>query len=322
MKKTWKRVGVAAGLSMSLILAACGGGADEEEQGAEGTDTDTEQQSEGSAEEGGEAAGGFGEEIDYTITGIDPGAGVMAAANQAVEDYGLDGWEVQTSSGAAMTGALGDAIENEEPIIVTGWNPHWKFAVYDLKYLDDPKESFGGEEEIHTFTRQGLEEDAPEAFQVLSNFKWTDADMGKVMSAVHEGTDPEEAAREWVDNNEDLVAEWTDGVEKVDGGDITLAMVAWDSTIASTNVMKTVLSDLGYNVEVSSMEAPIMYGAVAEGKADALLAGWLPVTHAKYVEDYGDQIVDAGVSMTGVKIGLVVPEYMDIDSIEDLAPKE
>ena len=27
---------------------------------------------------------------------------------------------------------------------------------------------------------------------------------------------------------------------------------------------------------------------------------------------------DLGVSMEGVKIGLVVPEYMDIDSIEDL----
>ena len=36
-----------------------------------------------------------------------------------------------------MTQALSDAIANEEPIIVTGWNPHWKFAAFDLKYLED-----------------------------------------------------------------------------------------------------------------------------------------------------------------------------------------
>src|SRR5699024_11252712 len=108
---------------------------------------------------------------------IDAGAGIMQAATQAIEDYNLEGYELQTSSDAAMTAALADAIENEEPIVVTGWNPHWKFAKHDLKYLDDPKGSFGGEETINTFGRKGLEEDHPEAFQVLSNFKWTEDDM-------------------------------------------------------------------------------------------------------------------------------------------------
>lgn len=155
------------------------------------------------------------DEAGQTITGIEAGAGVVAGANVAVEDYdNLDGWEVQTSSSGAMTTELGNAIENEEEIIVTGWTPHWKFLTYDLKYLEDPEGSFGEAETIHTFAREGLEEDMPEAYQVLEQFYWTPEDMGEVMLAVNEGADPQEAAREWIDNNQDVVSEWTAGVEE------------------------------------------------------------------------------------------------------------
>ena len=105
---------------------------------------------------------------DKTITGIEPGAGVVAAAERAVEEYpNLEGWEVQTSSSGAMATALGQAYENEEEIVVTGWTPHWKFQKYELKYLEDPKGTFGEAESIHTMARQGLEEDLPEAYKVL-----------------------------------------------------------------------------------------------------------------------------------------------------------
>lgn len=65
-------------------------------------------------------------------------------------------WSVETSSSGAMTVALGQAIKNNEDIVITGWSPHWMFAKYDLKYLADPKGTMGGEEAIHTMARQGL----------------------------------------------------------------------------------------------------------------------------------------------------------------------
>lgn len=80
-----------------------------------------------------------------------------------------------------MTAALGNAIQNNENIVVTSWTPHWMFARWDLKYLDDPKEVYGGAEQIHTITRKGLKEDLPEAYAILSNFNWTPEDMGEVM---------------------------------------------------------------------------------------------------------------------------------------------
>ncbi|WP_163536141.1 glycine betaine ABC transporter substrate-binding protein [Gracilibacillus sp. YIM 98692] len=155
----------------------------------------------------------YGDELGQKITGIDSGAGVVAAAEQSVKDYGLEGWEVQTSSSGAMTTALGEAIDAEEPIVVTGWTPHWKFAEYDLKYLEDPEETFGGEEIIGTMVREGLEEDLPNAYKVLDQFNWTTEDMEGVMLEVNEGADPEDAAADWVEANQDKVSEWTEGVE-------------------------------------------------------------------------------------------------------------
>ena len=295
MTFTKKLTGLGAIALLTFGLAACG---NEE-------DASTESKS-------------VGESLDYKITGIDPGAGIMEASAKAIEDYELKDWDLVSGSSAAMTAALKKAYDKEEPIIVTGWTPHWKFAEYDLKYLEDPKGVFGGEEEIRTIARNGLKEDLPEAHQILSQFNWSQEDMGEVMIAIQQGEKEEVAAQNWVDANEDKVAAWTNGVEKVDGDEIKLAYVAWDSEIASHTVMKIVLADMGYDVTLTQVEAGPLWTAVADGSADASLAAWLPLTHATYAEKFDGKFEELGINMTGVKIGLVVPQYMDITSIEDL----
>ncbi|WP_444684650.1 glycine betaine ABC transporter substrate-binding protein [Alkalicoccus luteus] len=331
MRKMHK-FGLAAGLSVAL-LAACGDNAEENNNAAGNDNADNAAEenngadnnaaennaADDDADNDGEASGSdYGEELEYTITGIDAGAGIMSAAEDALETYDLSDWDISASSDAAMTQALGDAFENEEPIIVTGWTPHWKFSEYDLKFLDDPEGVFGEAEDIHTFVREDLESDMPEAYQVLDNFQWSEDDMGEIMVSIQEGMDEEEAAREWIDANEDMVAEWTDGVEEVDGEQIDLVFVAWDSEIASTNMIALVLEDLGYEVSMDPLEANFMFQAVADGQADAMVAAWLPLTHDHLVEEYGDSMEDLGANLEGARTGLVVPEYMDIDSIEDL----
>ncbi|KQL37385.1 MULTISPECIES: glycine betaine ABC transporter substrate-binding protein [Bacillaceae] len=301
MKLAKKITGLGAVALLSLGLAACG----DTEEANDSTSTDSN-------------AGSVGESVNYKITGIDPGAGIMEATERAITDYELDEWDLVSGSSAAMTASLKKAYDAEEPIIITGWTPHWKFAEYDLKYLEDPKGSYGGEEEIHTIGRTGLQEDMPEAHQVLSNFNWTEDDMGEVMIAIKNGEKPEVAAQAWVDANPEKIATWTEDIEKVDGDKIKLAYVAWDSEIASTNVMSIVLTSLGYDVTMVQVEAGPMWTAIADGSADASLAGWLPLTHATYAEKFEGKFEDLGTSMTGVKIGLVVPAYMDITSIEDL----
>lgn len=294
-------------LSLALIVAGCGS---EETTGTEETGADN----------GGEAVQETEKGFEH-ITGIDAGAGIMQATEQAIEEYGLD-IELVPSSSAAMTAALGAAIENEEWIVVTGWTPHWKFAAYDLKYLDDPKGVYGEEESIHTLVRQGLEEEHPSAYQVLDNFYWTPDDMNQVMVDIAQNDMGEfEAAQKWINNNRDIVDRWIEGVEPVDGEQLELVYVTWDSEIASSHVIALVLEEIGYEVELTPVEAGVMFAGVASGEADAMVAAWLPGTHAAYYEDYRDDFVDLGPNLDGAKIGLVVPTYVDIDSIEEIRQK-
>ena len=94
--------------------------------------------------------------IGGRIVGIEPGAGIMMATERAIEEYGLDNIQLLESSSSAMGKELLEAYEEQRPIVVTGWTPHWKFAKMELKYLDDPLGVYGGEEPIHTMVRQGL----------------------------------------------------------------------------------------------------------------------------------------------------------------------
>lgn len=304
MLKRLKKFGLITGLSATLMLAACGGSGDEN-----------------SSDEGADTSAGYGEQMNYQITGIEAGAGVFKATENAIEEYGLEGWEVQASSSGAMATALEEAYEKEEPIIVTGWSPHWKFAKYDLKYLEDPKGVYGDEETINTMVREGLENDKPEAYQVLDNFYWTPDDIESVMLKISEGKDPRDAAKEWIDENEDKVAEWIEGVSEVDGDEIELVYVEWDTEVSSTNVVGLVLESLGYNVTITPLDNAVMWEAVATSEADAMVAAWLPGTHGDLYEQYKDQLIDLGPNLEGAKIGLVVPSYMDINSIEDLDTK-
>ncbi|PRY68287.1 glycine betaine ABC transporter substrate-binding protein [Halomonas ventosae] len=142
------------------------------------------------------------------IIGIDPGAGLMGLTEKVVDAYDLD-LALRSGSGATMTAALESAIQNEEDVVVTGWTPHWKFARWDLKYLEDPENVYGGAEQIHTIARQGLEEEMPEAYAILDAFEWTPEQMGEVMLMnQEEDADPYENAKQWVEENQDLVQEW------------------------------------------------------------------------------------------------------------------
>ncbi len=143
------------------------------------------------------------------VIGIDPGAGLMAASDRALDVYDLN-YDLLDGSDAAMTAALDRAIQREEPIIVTSWRPHWMWAAYDLKYLEDPEGVFGDAETINTIVNAEWAENAPEdVMSFLDNFHWTGEQMGAVMLAItQEGAEPFEAARAWIADNQDVVDGW------------------------------------------------------------------------------------------------------------------
>lgn len=256
------------------------------------------------------------------VVGIEPGSGTMTIAQETIDEYGLD-LKLTASSEPAMLTELESAISKEEPIVVTLWQPHWMFTKHDLKFLEDPKKTLGEAENIHTMVRKGLADDKPEAHTLLDNFYWEVEDMNDVMSQFAEDDDvePRDAANNWIEENPDKVAAWTEGIEQVDGEEIELAYVNWDTELSSTNVVALVLEDLGYDVTLTALDMGIAFESLSLGDVDGMLIAWLPIGAASYKEQYDDKIDDLGPNLEGAQQGFVVPAYMDIDSIEELPMK-
>lgn len=230
-------------------------------------------------------------------------------------------FELVEGSGATMTAALADAYKNKEWVVVTGWTPHWKFAKFDLKYLKDPKGVFGEEEHISTIARKGLKNDMPEVYEFLDNFKWTPDEMAELMVSNQEkGGKAYDNAKIWMRDNEDRVKEWlpadfSDG----NGEEVELLYVEWSSEIASTNLVAAVLQEkMGYDVKLTPVSAAAMWTGIAEGDGDAMVAAWLESTHGHYLDKVKDKVDNLGPNLEGTKLGLVVPSYVTIDSIDEM----
>ena len=150
------------------------------------------------------------DQLGGTITGIDPGAGLTRLSEQAIEDYGLDGYDLQISSGAGMTAALARAVRRDEWIVVTGWSPHWKFGAHDLRYLEDPRGTLGSFERVHAMARQGFYQDNPEAALLISRIH---LDLDALQDAMFYAQENsyEEAVDRFIEQHGNLVDYWVSG---------------------------------------------------------------------------------------------------------------
>ncbi len=99
-----------------------------------------------------------------------------------------------------------------------------------------------------------------------------------------------------------------------------LVYVNWAEGIAYTHLAKVILEDMmGYEVEITAADVGPAYTAVAQGDKDAFMETWLPVLHKDYVDKYQGKVADLGHVYEGTQSGLVVPSYVTIDKISQLA---
>ncbi|MFD2640178.1 glycine betaine ABC transporter substrate-binding protein [Piscibacillus salipiscarius] len=142
------------------------------------------------------------------IIGFDPGAGTMEVTEELIKDYNLD-YELTSSSEPAMITQIGEAVKNKEPIVAPLWSPHWIFAEYDLKFLEDPKKVYGGVEKIHHATRTDFADEYPKVSEYFKNWKMTDKQIGELINSVENAEKPIKGAEKWVNENQELINEWT-----------------------------------------------------------------------------------------------------------------
>ncbi|MGM0523769.1 MAG: glycine betaine ABC transporter substrate-binding protein [Bacillota bacterium] len=304
-----KKLLLSLGLVLVLILAACGDDSDNAN-----SDDDT----------GESTPETISEEMDYTITGIEPGAGMSGVIDDMIaNEENLQGWTHQTSSTGAMLTELDQAIQNEEPIVVSAWSPHYMFAKYDIKYLDDPDELFGGEEDVLKLGRLGFEEDFPIAAEIVRNF-YLEIDVieAALLDSQEQEISVPEVVDTWVVDNEDIVNEFTDGVAEGNGEKIEMVVTSWDSELFPAYVLKHALESHGFTVDVTKVDPAIMFESIASGSADVTTAAWLPLTHGAFAERYEGEYVELGPAYEKAKTGLAVPTYVELDSISDLVPNE
>jgi len=150
------------------------------------------------------------EKLDGTITGIDPGAGLTRLSKEAIDSYGLEGYELQVSSGAGMTAALKRAVRRDDWIVVTAWSPHWMFGAFDLRYLDDPEGVLGSFERVHAVARKGFYQDHVEVAGFLSRMQIPIDDLQAAMNEAQESS-YENAVTAYIANNPDRVNYWVTG---------------------------------------------------------------------------------------------------------------
>ncbi|WP_153398594.1 glycine betaine ABC transporter substrate-binding protein [Ornithinicoccus halotolerans] len=104
------------------------------------------------------------------------------------------------------------------------------------------------------------------------------------------------------------------------GGTITLGYIpSWTDGLSTAYLLENKLEAAGYTVEHQEIsEAGLLYTGLAQGDVDIYPSAWPEVTHASYMDQYGDQIEDLGTYYDEAKLTFAVPEYTEIESIADL----
>ena len=139
------------------------------------------------------------------VYGVEPGGNAAKIIDELIAGYDLDMKQVNSSEGGMLAQAM-RLMEQEKPVVFYGWRPHTMFNKMDIKVIEDSK-GFFSIPDIHVITNTGLKEDAPEAYEFLSNWSIDIDDLEAMIVAIEDGADSEEVAREWIDNNQDKVNE-------------------------------------------------------------------------------------------------------------------
>jgi glycine betaine/proline transport system substrate-binding protein len=146
--------------------------------------------------------------LEMNILGIDTGAGVMRQTRQAIELYDLTGVRLQNLSEQEMTRQFSEAYKRRNEVVITGWEPHWLFARYEVRFLEDPREVYGHMDNIFALGTNNLEKEHPHVVRFFERMQLSEDQINQLIYFMNQDDDPEVGIREWIDKNEYIVNQW------------------------------------------------------------------------------------------------------------------
>lgn len=179
---------------------------------------------------------GNADKFDSEYYGIEPGNDGNEIMRKAIEagTYGLADWQLVESSEQGMLQMVERATERGDWIVFSGWKPHWMNTAFDISYLDDPEDIWGGEGYVATVANTQYLEENPNLAKFFKQFAvTTETQSGWIEDYGHQGRDPEEVADEWIRANLATVEGWAKGIKAANGGDAVGALEAAFGATAS-----------------------------------------------------------------------------------------
>ncbi len=105
-----------------------------------------------------------------------------------------------------------------------------------------------------------------------------------------------------------------------DAEPITIGIFSgWEEGIAVSYLWQHILQEQGYEVEMETAEAGIVFTGLAQGDYDLNFDTWLPLTHGQYLDQYGDDVEELGMWLEDTPLTIAVNEDAPIDSLAELA---
>lgn len=103
---------------------------------------------------------------------------------------------------------------------------------------------------------------------------------------------------------------------------IKIGNAPYDYEDPPIEITKQIAEELGYEIEVVEGDVGFMFLSLVQGDIDIWPGVWLPSLHETYHEENKDDYELGSVIYQSALSGLTVPEYVEIESLDDLKGNE
>ena len=154
-------------------------------------------------------------------------------AQERVDALGMNFTVINAGSAAALWAEIGAAEKDRKPVVVFNWTPNFAEAVWPGEFVEFPTWEEGCDKDpkvgpnpdaiydcgnpangyLKKAAWDGMKDKWPNAYAVLTKISFTNAQIAEIAKLVDiDEMEPEEAAEEWLENNESVWKFWIEAV--------------------------------------------------------------------------------------------------------------